>query len=182
MYAAKVLKQIPEGRFITLRRECFAEMEKPAKDLFSSFFLFCLCYPRQHRSVILKPREEKCGALVPQHHNIRYHFMLFIDLYWRVLFYNALWEAFKLLTVSSSLLCLRQMYVWCFPPGTAGGPPLNFHKENKITSQQPLNLKIQLAIIRLFEAWKLLFCLYLRGHISKYVDNGNQRLCGCSTF
>lgn len=42
VYSVKVLKQIPEDRFIKLRQECFAEMEKPAKDLFSSlFFFFC---------------------------------------------------------------------------------------------------------------------------------------------
>lgn len=40
VYSVKVLKQIPEDRFIKLRQECFAEMEKPAKDLFSSLFFF----------------------------------------------------------------------------------------------------------------------------------------------
>lgn len=39
VYSVKVLKQIPEDRFIKLRQECFAEMEKPAKDLFSSLSL-----------------------------------------------------------------------------------------------------------------------------------------------
>lgn len=84
------------------------------------FFLFCLRYPWQHQSVTQNSHEEKRGALAPQCHNIRYHFMLFICLYWRILFYDALWAALKLVTVSSSLMCLCQMYVRWLLPGTAG--------------------------------------------------------------